>query len=278
MAIAPRCPGNGIAAALLSLASLTAGAQAPKTVDVVARVFAYAADYGAQLANVVVEETYRQRAPRASGADQERTLRSDYALTWAGGPDGWVGYRDTFEVDGLAVRDREERLQRLLESGATGQAARIAEQNARFNLRNDLLPRTVNVPTFALDLLQPRYRDRFSARRVGSEALDGKTAWLVEFRERDRPTIVRTPEGRDQPSRIEALVDPVTGEIHRTTVSWERVKGSIVVAYDRVPGISVPVPIAMFERFMTRDGDEISGDATYANYRRFETSGRLIEP
>jgi hypothetical protein len=267
-----------LAAAIVSLAWLSAGAQAPKTGDVVARVFAYVADYGAQLANVVAEETYRQRAPRASGPDQERTLRSDYALTWAGARDGWVGYRDTFEVDGLAVRDREQRLQRLLESGATGQAARIAEQNARFNLRNDLLPRTVNVPTFALDLLQPRFRDRFSARRVGSEALDGKTAWLVEFRERNRPTIVRTPEGRDQPSRIEALVDPATGEIHRTTVSWERVKGSIVVDYGRVPGLSVPVPITMFERFTTRDGDEISGDATYANYRRFETSGRLIEP
>ena len=267
-----------LAAAILSFASLSISAQAPKMDDVVARVFAYVAGYGAQLANVVVEESYWQRAPSASGNDQSRTLRSDYALTWAGGREGWVGYRDTFEIDGLAVRDREERLRGLLESGATGQAARIAEQNARFNLRNDLLPRTVNVPTFALDLLQPRYRDRFSARRVGSEIVDGKTAWLIEFRERDRPTIVRTPEGRDQPSRIEALVDPATGEVHRTTVSWERVKGSIIVAYDRVPGIAVPVPITMFERFTTRNGDEISGDATYSNYRRFQTSGRVIAP
>lgn len=267
-----------LAAAILSLAWLAAGAQAPSTEDVVARVLAYVADYGAQVDNVVVEETYRQRAPRPRGPDQTRTLRSDYALTWAGPREGWVGYRDTFEVDGLPVRDREQRLRGLLESGATGQAARIAEQNARFNLRSDLLPRTVNVPTFALDLLQPRYRERFSARRVGSEALAGRTGWVIEFRERDRPTIVRTPEGRDQPSRIELLVDPATGEVHRTTISWERVKGSIVVAYDRVPGIAVPVPITMFERYMTRNGDEISGDATYANYRRFETSGRLIDP
>jgi len=101
---------------------------------------------------------------------------------------------------------------------------------------------------------------------------------VLEFRERDRPTVVRTPDGRDQPSRIEALVDPLTGEIHRTTMSWERVKGSIVVAYDRVPGIAVPVPVTMFERFTTPGGDEISGDATYSNYRRFETSGRLIDP
>ena len=44
-------------------------------------------------------------------------------------------------------------------------------------------------------------------------------------------------------------------------MSWERVKGSIIVAYDCVPGIAVPVPITMFERFTTRNGDEISGDA-----------------
>lgn len=266
-----------LAVVLVALLTLAA-AQAPKPDEVVARVYRYASDYGGELANVVAEETYRQRAPQARGPERLRTLRSDYALTWVGPREGLVWYRDTFEVDGLAVRDRGERLQQLLAGGATGQAARIAEQNSRFNLRNDLLPRNINVPTFALDLLQSRYRDRFSTRRIGAEPLTDRTGWVLEFRERARPTIVRTPDGRDQPSRIEALVDPLTGEIHRTTVSWERVKGSVIVAYDRVPGIAVPVPITMFERYTTPDGDEISGDATYANYRRFETSGRLIEP
>ena len=255
-----------------------AGEQAPRHEEVVDRVYRYVAGYGSRLANVVVEETYRQRVPQAIASARTRTLRSDYALTWVNDRDGWVGYRDTFEVDGIPVRDREERLERLLATGATGQAARIAEQNARFNLGNNLLSRNVNVPTFALELLQPRYRRRFSSRSTGREPVGDRSGWLLEFRERDRPTIVRTPEGRDQPSRIEALVDPSTGEIYRTTVSWERVKGAIVVTYDRVPGLAVPVPINMFERFTTTADDEIEGDATYANYRRFETSGRLIEP
>jgi hypothetical protein len=254
------------------------GAQPLTQGEVTDRVFRYVSEYGTQLENVVVEETYRQRAPQSFGHVRARTVRSDYALTYVSDRDGWVGYRDTFEVDGIAVRDREQRLQRLLASGATGQAARIAEQNARFNLGSDLLPRNVNVPTFALDLLQARYRSRFSVRHTGSESASGRSAWVLEFRERDRPTIVRTPDGRDQPSRIEALVDPLSGEILRTAVSWEKVKGSIVVAYDRVPGISVAVPISMFERFTTKAGDEIEGDATYANYRRFETSGRLLDP
>jgi hypothetical protein len=264
--------------AILAALLMLAGAQAPKPDEVVARVFSYVSGYGAQLANVVAEETYRQRLPRAGGTTRTRTLRSDYALTWVSGRDGWVGYRDTFEVDGIAVRDREARLQRLLASGATDQAARIAEQNARFNLGNDVLPRNVNVPTFALDLLQLRYRERFSTRQAGRQPVGGRSAWVLEFRERDRPTIVRTPDGKDQPSRIEVVADPLTGEIYRTSVSWERVKGSIVVGYDRVPGIAVPVPISMVERFTTTADDAVEGDAFYANYRRFETSGRLIEP
>lgn len=36
----------------------------------------------------------------------ERVLRSDYALTRAADKDAWVGYRDTFEVDGKPLRDR----------------------------------------------------------------------------------------------------------------------------------------------------------------------------
>ena len=63
-----------LAAILLSLLAL-AGAQAPKTAEVVARVFRYVSDYGSQVENVVVEETYRQRVPQASGPLRARTLR-----------------------------------------------------------------------------------------------------------------------------------------------------------------------------------------------------------
>jgi hypothetical protein len=267
-----------LTAIALSFAALFAGAQAPKLDDVVARLGRYVADYGERLANVVAEETYRQEIPQTIGNAASRTLRSDYALTRAADRDAWVGYRDTFEVDGRPVRDREERLQRLLGTGAFGQAGRIAEQNSRFNLANDLLPRNVNVPTFALDLLHPRNRGRFAVRRLGTDADNGRPGWLLEFRERERPTIVRTPDGRNQPSRIQVLVDPATGEILRTAVSWEQVKGSIVVTYGRVPGFDVAVPLRMSERFTTRNGSNINGDATYMNFRQFQTSGRVLDP
>jgi hypothetical protein len=252
-------------------------AQAPRLGDIVARLDGYLQAY--ELANVVAEETYRQsveQGPKDRRWTTHRVLHSDYALTLAADRNVWVGYRDTFEVDGEPVRDRDERLQRLLRSGAVGQAKRIAEENARFNLGEDLISRTVNVPTFAFELLHPRIRHRFRQRLAATEAIDGGPGWLVEFRERDRPTVVRRPDGRDQPSTIVARVDPQTGEVLRTVLTWEHVRGSITVDYGRAPGIPVPVPTSMSERFITRDGEIVTGEATYANFRQFETSARIV--
>ena len=111
---------------------------------------------------------------------------------------------------------------------------------------------------------------------AGADVLDGRPGWLIEFRERQRPTLVRTPEGRDQASRIVALVDIQTGEVLQTVLTWERVEGMISVYYGQAHGIPVPVPIRMAERYVTRGGALVAGEATYTNFRRFETSARII--
>jgi hypothetical protein len=265
---------------LATIAAVTAlaGAQPPRLGDVVARVDQYVSDYGTRLENVVVEETYQQEASGGGGLRLVRTLHSEYGLTFLSDRQEWIGYRDTFQVDGQPVRDHDDRLTRLLASGALGQAARINELSAQYNLATERIQRTVNTPTMALELLQPRYRRRFTARRTGSAPLGDRLGWVLEFRERGRPTIVRSAKGRNQVSMVELLVDPVTGEIHRTTVSWGGNKGSIVVHYGRVVGMPGLVPLSMRERFTTTPGDYVDGEATYANYRTFQTSGRLIAP
>ena len=263
----------------LALLTVTVGAQTVRLGDVVGRLDGYLQGYEERLANVVAEEAYRQwveQGPKTGRVTTSRMLRSDFALTLTSERSRWVGYRDTFEVDGVPVRDREERLERLLSSGEVGQAARIAEQNARFNLGGGLVSRNINVPTFALEMINPRIRDRFRVRRTGAAVLDGRLGWLIEFREQERLTLVRTPEGGDQPSRVVALVDIQTGEVLQTVLTWARVKGSITVSYGHAPGIPVLVPIRMAERFVTRTGELVAGEATYANFRRFETSARII--
>ena len=263
----------------LVMLTVSVGAQTSRLGDVVARLDGYLQGYEDQLANIVAEETYRQWIEQGQSnrrSTTSRMLRSDFALTPTSERNSWVGYRDTFEVDGAPVRDRDERLQRLLSSGAVGQAARIAEQNARFNLGEGLITRNINVPTFALEMMHPRFRDRVKVRRTGADVLDGRPGWLIEFREQDRLTFVHTPEGRDQPSRVVALADIQTGEVLRTVLTWEHVKGSIEVSYGHAPGIPAPVPIRMAERYVTRSGELVAGEATYANFRQFETSARII--
>lgn len=269
-----------IAATLaFALSFVPVGAQTVRVDEVVARLDNYLRAYGDRLANVVAEEAYRQwveqgaKEPRSTTS---RMLRSDFALTPTLERNRWVGYRDTFEVDGAPVRDREERLQQLLSGGAVEQAGRIAEQNARFNLGDGLISRTINVPTFALEIMHPRFRDRVKVRRTGAEVLQGRSGWLLEFREQDRLTLVRTPDGGDQPSRVVALVDIETGEVLRTVLTWERVKGSIVVSYGEAPGIPVPVPISMAERYTTQSGELVAGEAKYSNFRQFKTSARIV--
>jgi hypothetical protein len=266
-------------ACALSVLTAAVGAQTARLEDVVARLDAYLQRYDQRLSNVVAEEAYRQwteQGPKNDRVKMSRLLRSDFALTLTPTGNRWVGYRDTFEVDGAPVRDREERLQRLLASGAVGQAARIADQNARFNLGEYLISRNINIPTFALEMMNPRLRDRFKVRRRGVDVLGDRPGWLIEFREQSQLTIVRTPEGGDQPSRVLALVDAQTGEVLRTVLTWEHVKGSILVAYGRAPDIPVLVPTHMEERYVTRTGAIVAGEATYANFRQFQTSARII--
>ena len=263
----------------LALLTVAVGAQTARPGDVMARLDRFLLGYDERLSNVVAEETYRQWVEQGSPKNRSTTsrmLRSDFALTLTPDTRRWVGYRDTFEMDGEPVRDRDERLQRLLSDGAVGQAARIAELNARFNLGQHLISRNINVPTFALEIMSPRMRDRVKVRRTGADMLEGRPGWLIEFREQGRLTFVRTPEGGDQPSHVVAFVDMQTGEVLQTVLTWKRIKGSITVSYGHAPGIPVPVPIRMAERYVARTGEVVAGEATYANFRQFQTSVRVI--
>ena len=256
--------------------------QQPRLQTVVDRVAAYIHTFDAALTAVVADEQYRQTISTPSGALLEaRTLRSEYAMVHTSHPDDWVGFRDTFEVDGKAVRNHDNRLQQLVAAGAFAAAAQIASESARFNLGADFVVRTVNVPTFVLQMLRPENRERFSFKKAGEDTIGGVRTWWIQYSERQRPTIVRTPEGRDQPASGGIWVDPATGAVWKTMVQWDqtasRAGGLITVTYGRVPGIDVPVPISMLEQYQP-PGAGIGGTATYSNYRQFHTDARIVVP
>ncbi len=198
----------------------------------------------------------------------------------------WVQFRDVIEVDGVPVPEHQGRLERLFEqagASAYAQASAMIAESARYNIGPG--PRNVNVPTFALFFLSPGNQSRFRF-RLGKQVEQVPTTLVVEYRERDKPRMIRSFESRDLPASGMFWIDPASGRVLKTRleVQVERhwaMTTDVTYGYDA--GINAWVPQTMHEHFgdprssNVADGSEaLDCTATYSNYRRFRTSGRLI--
>ena len=251
----------------------------------------YATEYHAQLSSMVAEEWYVQRTgteppsppsliPRPRVEKRQRTLKSDFAIvhdTAAGGL--WFGVREVFEIDGEPVAGERGRLLRVLTDGSLSVAARVralADQQAKHNLGD--LYRTINVPTLALGFLLPDRQPRFRYKRSGSTDVRGTPVWIVAFQERDRPTLIRTPEYRDMPSSGTFWIDPRTGALLRselrTGTRKDGLSSIILVGYRHQERFDMLLPDDMNELYVTTS-ERIEGHATYSNFRRFEVETRI---
>lgn len=262
----------------------------PSLATVLARAADYTAGYFETLTSIVAEERYVQRTslsrpgppplPGAPQADGSRVLRSDFVIVpglGAGSP--WLGVREVLEVDGQAVDGEHGRIEALLKEGSAGTAARLralADAQARFNLGS--LYRTINVPTLPLEFLLRERQERFRFKRQDDAVMRGARVWRVTFRERVRPTLIRTPEGRDVLSEGVFWIEPDTGAVVRTELRGaERSRGLtwlILVSYARHDRFSMLLPEDMHEQYQT-GRSRIEGHATYARFRRFETDVRI---
>ena len=116
--IVPRPP---LAAALLAPGAIEdrENVAIPLT-TILERASRYVREYEGTFRDLVADESYRQWGPDPKGgpAPVARTLRSDLVFIRLRGPLPWGTFRDVYEVDGQAVRDRDRRLERML--SATG--------------------------------------------------------------------------------------------------------------------------------------------------------------
>jgi hypothetical protein len=249
--------------------------------DLLDRLGQYLDDYVQSLSLLVAEERYEQQIVIRGRAESKRVLTSDYGMLRLPAALVWSGFRDTFLVDGQPVRGREARLEHLLLDGsdeAVEQARRIAEENAEYNLGSDLIYRTINVPMLTLDLLSPPNRDRLTFRKRGHEIVGQREVWKIDFVERAPSLLIRTPAGPDQITRGSAWLDPATGTVVKTylnVVISPTSQAKITVDYQIDAKLGFFVPMTMhesYERFSSR----IVTTATYANYRQFSTTARLV--
>jgi hypothetical protein len=271
-------------------------AEPPDLRTVMIRAGSYVEQYQRDFSLLLADERYLQevtkpgkgppgdpgQAPGAAGTRPERrVLVSEFALVRvqdAGRP-LWLAFRDVVEADGRAVRDREERLRRLFmtpPANALAQARAIAFESARYNIGD--IVRTVNVPTLALEFLETSAQKRSRFRASGEDTVDGVRAWIVSFEERARPALIRTPGGREVKTKGLAWIDPLTGRVLKTEIEPQVERGlttRITTNYAPDERLGLWVPVRMAEVYEA-ESRTITGEATYTNFRRFETEVRLL--
>jgi hypothetical protein len=243
-----------------------------------ARLLDYADAYRRQYSGLVAEEEFRQ-----STRGKNARLRSDYLLVKPEKSAEWISFRDVYEVDGVAVRDRDDRLKRLfLQSGIdiSVQLQAIRDESARYNL--GIVERNINVPLFLLQFLQPENRPRSRFRLAGKRSVSNVEAWRIEFEERVSPTIITDLRGADIKAKGWFLVDEVTGAIVESVLKIEEngSTGEIKVSFRHDPALGMWVPAEMTETYQAltqrsmsgapRPETIVEGRAKYTNYRRFQ--------
>jgi VWFA-related protein len=238
-----------------------------------------------------------------------RSLVSEFALVRT--KDDWDGFRNVYEVDGKPVADAKDRIAKLFTEApatAAAQSRKIAAESARYNL--GALQRTFNVPTVALFFLSAANQARFTFTRDKDEEIGGVKAWKVKFEETRRPTIIATSAGKDMPVKGEVWVDPASGRVLKTHMQIDsemrlpmsrpaptgsrpdpdqgtrvQTSASVTVTYTLDAKLNMLVPAEMLESYQAPMRSAFTGDdemtrvncrATYTDFRRFETSGRLV--
>ncbi len=244
----------------------------------------------AVLPALVADERYEQRRDgvRAS-PDAQRTLTSEFGWLSVAELGETIGVRDVRTVDGEPVSTNEVRLHDLLAGRSSNAAAdlrMLLTASARHNLGE--VERNFNFPTFPLIYLRPdnRSRSKWSVTSLDASHVN------IRFEERHHPTLVRSQQSADVPAIGSCRLERHTFVLEQcaVTLTEDHARGldrtltySMVVDFAEDARLAVRVPLEMRDDLVVRlrrskTDQRIVGIATYRNYRRFETSGRLVRP
>ena len=285
---------------LLLAAPSPQAASQPSLDQLLDRVAQYVKRFQDDFAIVISDEQYVQKDVVQIESGQvrsraQRRIRSETVFAWLLEQQSWLIARKVLSVDGTPVPDSKERLDAVL--GETGPARnarlqRLRDEGARFNIGR--IYRNFNDPTFVLQFLTPARQPRFAFTLLGAE----KDSWKVAFSERATPTVIQTPTSKNLLSSGTVWISRADYNVVRTQLVVKDPSAhttadiSVDYRFDRRLGIGVPVRMAELYtqsaisniapagapvRLITT-WERIECVATYSNYRRFETSGRLVPP
>src|SRR5262245_19598599 len=269
----------GVLCILVGALCAAAPARPPQTEkpaldDLLNRAAWYLDYFVEQFENVVAEESYVQDAstplpsyspavgrggailPGPSAAElgraRHRDLRSDFLLVKAPDTSALVAFRDVIAVDGVPVRDRQQRLAKLfLEASPDSmtQARRIGDEGARYNLGN--MRSTLGNPVLGLGVLQFTYQSRFRFSLGKEDRSVGAGAWIVEYQETSSPAMIRGEANSDLFAHGRLWIDATTGRVLRTELLVEQpaIRAVIVTMFRVDERFNIAVPSELREQY-----------------------------
>ena len=254
----------------------------------------YVDEYQKQLAAIVADEVYvqeiRAQNPPEEGAPRLRTLRGEVFFLFAVAEREWMAIRDVKEVDGVPLTGTTDVRATLRTLPAAQVADRMKGYNARYNIGR--ITRDINEPTLALLVLDATHRDRFKFKTDKPRQAGDRRLVPLSFKERERPTLIRTTAGKPIYTSGELLVEPETGRIWQSTLdaSVDAIKVQLTTEYAFDERLGLLLPTVFRERYeqgtvtssrasgrptITPDHEVVVAEGRYSNFRRFEVLSRI---
>jgi hypothetical protein len=280
-----RVAGGMLGLLLATGLTVSAANDAPTLKSVLALAGSYLARVEHELARFVAEEHYVQEVVGSSSTSTERReLRSDLVFVGRLGQQRYVEYRDVFEVDGRAIRERAERLANLVVTVSDASMRQIVTDSARYNIGD--IERTINVPLLPLMFLLPenQWRFKFKVQKAPPPPATSRDlpasprftvsteVWAIEYREVERPTFIRFAGSlRDMPVRGRFWIEPTSGRVLMTELMTQdrAVNAAVNVSFQPDADLDLVVPVEMRETYWRADQPAtVRGIATYSSFRR----------
>jgi len=273
-------------------------ARPPVLQDLLQRAGAYVRQLEIDFSTVIGDEEYGQKGVlRTASGNGSRTRRmgSEMSFMWMPDEMVWLSVRNVLRLDGAPVADSRARIDAALTDstpGRTSQLRALRNEGARFNIGR--IGRNFSDPMLGLQVVDPRMQPQFFFMHAGSERVGGVETVRISFTEHAHPTLInRGSDGQDLPAHGDVWIDVREGVVHRTRLITDDSKfdthAEITVTFARDKKLDRWLPVRMDETYVQQGvtvGDSPSSAgafleriecvARYGNYRRFETSARVL--
>jgi hypothetical protein len=254
----------------------------------------YVDEYQKQLAAIVADEVYvqeiRAQNPPEEDAPRSRTLRGEVFFLFAAAEREWMAIRDVKEVNGVPLTGTRDVRATLRTLPAAQVADRMKSYNARYNIGR--ITRDINEPTLALLVLDATHRDRFKFKADKPRQVGDRRLVPLSFKERERPTLIRTTAGKPVYTSGELLVEPGNGRIWQSILnaSVDAITVQLTTEYSFDERLGLLLPTVFRERYeqgaltssrgsgrstITPDHEVVVAEGRYSNFRRFEVLSRI---